>query len=247
MEYSDTYRGTMNYFIQFIHGPSTTAANNRSIDNSASYKVMVRYELKRSGCEIPTVIGALAGAELSSHEDDRIYVSPLFISTYYDYKAVSGPEAIIKWFNKEREGRIIKILTDKGEIFYGNNGIILDKDFTPLCLATAVVHWDEEMGTYSIDKYILHVHSKVFTDDNVAMNKALARKAIPYYLSNGVEDFGWNGRNNRPVEIRIGDCSEFIVKAKDYKEEKLDNATFTKVLQDNIDEVLTQLIDDDDR
>jgi hypothetical protein len=223
---------------------SNARGGNRSIDNSAAYKAMVKYELKRSECEIPVVVGPLARRELYTITEAETYVSPLYISTYYNFKSVSGPEAIIKWFNREQVGRIVKVVTNKGEIFYGNNGIILDKDFTPLLLATAKVHWDESADSAIVDKYIVYVHPKVFIDDSVAMNKSLARKAVPFYLSHSIYDC-WTV--SVPVEVKIEDCSNFVVKAKDCKETIPDSDSFTKVLQDNIDEVILQLTDDDNR
>lgn len=168
--------------------------------------------------------------------EDFEAVLPLCIDQ--SFKQCSGGDAILNYFSRGggyNTDRLATAKTPKGEFYYGNRGIILDKDYNPLLLSTVRMNFGE--GGYPVFGNItVHLSPKVFTDDEAILNKALAKKGMQYFLTTQPYFYG----ESRKVEVKIEDMSKFVRKVKTPDLESFSEEEIQKLLQDNIDEVLWQ-------
>ena len=147
----------------------------------------------------------------------------------------SGAETMLKHFVRfYNDSRIAQVFTPKGEVYYGTNGIILDKDFNPLLLTTVEVFPNGE--DYRYGGITAHLHPRVFTDDASLLNKHLAKKGICCFLTQNLNTLGDPGS----IKVEIDDCSKFLRKAIKPDLQKSFDTDIRKLLRDNIDEVLEQ-------
>lgn len=113
---------------------------------------------------------------------------------YYGNTAVKNTsDAIIKHFFRETQvghERLSKIVTKKGEVYYGGNGMIFDQHMKPLVLYTATVtsmtpitvpHRPVKMKA-TISALNVRVSPKVFLKDDI-LKKSIISKAIPSLVS----------------------------------------------------------------
>lgn len=244
MELSWSYQDTMRRIV------STSSFRNQDAVTGNHFPAALSFELNKNGCDIPVYCASRIDTILDRiSEDNCDIVIPLCIDAYR--RSFSGAETIIKHFVRFYAGnaRLAKAVTPKGEVYYGAGGIILDKNFNPLMVATARFDGPGPEifpGSGPTRKYngiTVHLHPNVFLDDTSVLNKSLAKKGMQFFLSCDV--IGWD--NTGTVKVVIDDCSKFIKKVN-----KPDVATFTpesvnNVLKDNINEVLGQFIIDSQR
>ena len=238
MEFSWNYEDTMRRLVTM---PNCMSLNTHlDARNAHSYSLMFKFSFNGDSGEIPTFAFAEINRYfLQPHEEVNTFVLPLYMSDYH--RSAAGAETIIKYFTRANDGRLNKAITPKGEIYYGNNGMILDKDFNPLLVSTIDVSFNHETNRLDQNKYIIHLTPRVFTDDDKMLNKSLAKKGIAYYLSHNSSTWGNNGL---PFKVVIDDCSDYFVKAHRPDVNNCTDRELNKVLKDNIDEVLGQIVDD---
>lgn len=201
--------------------------------------VMLAYDVGQ-GLEVPTFsLNQLTSAVLRSNEVCSVVV-PLTLESYT--KLCAGTDTMIRYLfaGYSSSTRLRKSRSNKGETYYGAPGILLDKDFSPLMIATSKVRLDEN-NNIQIDDRIIHIHPNVFLHDTGFLEKAIAKKGIAFYLSTGLTDYS----NNYKAKVVIDDCSQFIRKANIPRVGETSPKDFTNILKDNIDEVLSQIADDE--
>lgn len=213
MEFSDSFRYTMENFLR-------TSSFSRNYMNNQHEIAPVMFKFKYNSPEIPV---CLYFNSTSNRLDAEITA---FLPIIED-RAPRGAETLLKKFGRQRPDILLKYKLANGEIYYGNSGVIFDRGFNPLLLATCI---QEEGIGYENLKKIIHINPKVFTEEN-SLNKTLARKGIAFYLE------WFSGRNGQVV---IDDCSEFLYKIQNPHIEDIEN-NFKNVLKDNIDEILKQI------
>ena len=148
-----------------------------------------------------------------------------------DYAETKGAETALRKFVRQNPNVLLRVKLSNGEIYYGNSGIVLDKDFNVLLLVAYVVGDNTPIGDC---KRIIHIHPKVFTEEN-SINKTLAKKGVAFYLS--------RNDTHHDSSVVIDDSSKFFHKIeKPHTKDIKDN--FKTVLRDNIDEILRQLSND---
>lgn len=117
-------------------------------------------------------------------------------------------------FNK----RLIKIITSKGQTYYGGYGILLDADWNPLMLATLLARRISDLNSPSMElcfyKAVLHVSPKVFLNQADLMEKSIIKKVIPFYLANPLgrtaTGIGVMSEYLGTVQIEVDDMSRFF-------------------------------------
>lgn len=242
MEFSWAYEDTMRRIAsESCYVQTSTSCG--AVDSNA-YVAMLQFDLNKRCCDVPSILaGRIASYFPTDPEEVVTIVFPLFTGCYQ--KSCAGAETMLKYFTRESSGRINKVITSKGEIYYGNNGLILDKDFSPLLLSTVHMELNPETNRLETKYYTIHLHPNVFTDDTKLLNKSLAKKGIAYYLSNDAYN-GW-GSAHIPYKVEIDDCSQYIIKAKRPDVNTYTDSSLNQILKENIDEVLRQIADDNRR
>lgn len=124
--------------------------------------------------------------------------------------------------------RIRVVKTPKGDTYYGNRSMLLNRDMEPLYFAVASYYVDfENMHMLPLD-HILYIDPKVFRYQNDLMNKSIIKKLIPTMtLSND-------------YKFIIKDLSTWI--KKDVEPILKDSAsTLNNLLQDNLANILEKV------
>lgn len=146
--------------------------------------------------------------------------------------------------------RLLKITTNKGEIYYGGYGLILDEGFNPLLMcglkARKIVKGSNEGAKIVSMQYyraICHVSPVVFTEPNKLINKGIIKKLIPLYTTMDVNFLGADlyissNPDSRKVEVIIDDFSKFFITPVAPTPSKCTNDTLNKCLNDNIEDIL---------
>ena len=142
--------------------------------------------------EVPTITNVYAGDFANGGITE--VVIPLTILSEQSRRTA---DSILKWFfgtgRRYREYLgLKKAITNKGDVYYGAKGIVLDKDFTPLIVG--IKEFDRD--GFSFNRAILKVHPKVFTSGGI-IEKAIIKKLIPFYSTKTV--------SNRTVKVEVDD------------------------------------------
>lgn len=211
--------------------------------------VMLTFDVTYESSEVPTMCTRIYENLLSKITEPGTVVIPMAVDPYSFTAA--GAETMLKKFSRQSAscGRLLKAITPKGEVYYGNNGIILDKDFNPLFLSTRIVSCTNADATARGSRRItksgvtIYLSPKVFTNDQGMLNKALAKKGIAFYLSQNISMSYWDNQNER-AKVVIDDMSRFFKKVEKPDVNTLSNGVFTEILKGNIDEVLSQFYND---
>lgn len=147
--------------------------------------------------------------------------------------------------------RLLKVITTKGEVYYGGFGLVLDGEFNPLLMCTLrarkIVTRDdngEEVVNMKYHRAICHVSPIVFTEPNRLINKGIIKKLIPLYtttdllISSYRQTFFQDAFENRKIEVIIDDFSKFFISPVTPTAGKCSNDTLNKCLNDNIEDIL---------
>lgn len=94
-----------------------------------------------------------------------------------------------------------KAVTNKGEVYYGAPGLILNSNFEPLVIGMTEYDREEFSGTFN--RHVLKVNPEVFVSEGF-LEKAIIKKLIPFYSRNDVE--------GRTVRVEVDNISKYIVK-----------------------------------
>ena len=164
--------------------------------------------------------------------------------------------AVFKTFQmNDTEDRLIKITTDTGEVYYGGNGYILDKDYNLLILYTLHGVMEDRILHYKTGR--IYVNPKVFVSNGL-IEKGIIRKVIPAFVQEGImvdtnnigvtaQDINTVIGNSRgfvtqvikPLpEIVVADVTDrFIVKPKKPTPSTFSNEAMNDYLLEHLDEV----------
>jgi len=235
MEFSASYRSTMNNFVM---GGSLQSLTNHVYDARTidAYRGIVKATITPHECIIPSqLIYIDETSNLENLTEPEDIVAPLYREPFV--KVCSGADALFKYICRWCDARLGSFKV-KDDTYYGNRGILLDKNYTPLLLSTA--HLKEENSIISVQEYVIHVHPSVFTEETT-VNKAIARKGIPYYLSYVISNWG---NSAIPCRIVIDDSSDFYVKPSKPDFNNFSSDQVNNFLKEHIGEVLRQVADD---
>lgn len=145
---------------------------------------------------------------------------------------------------------LISVMTNKGLVYHGYNGGIFDSDFNPLLLATLVGHYNLNTNntirgiTYTECR--VYVHPKVVMDGTDIMHKAIMKKVIPYFLSEGDSCIPYTERiscpiiSNIKIKVLIEDTNRFF-KTPILTEQSLFDDDINNFLASHADTVADQI------
>lgn len=128
-------------------------------------------------------------------DKEYVYVTPLYLHSR-EYNCRTSEVLIKKFFSSGSQcGYLIKgTLGDR--VYYGNKGILLDKDHNVLFLATS------EPRTYSRAVFKnIYISPRVFTNLSDPINKHIVQKIIPFFCL-----------HDSDVNIHIKDMNHFLKK-----------------------------------
>lgn len=257
MEYSWRYRGAM--MRAFLGYDGMIAGNVDSVettlDNHNVFSKLFVIDVSSDEIEVPT----FARSAVESVVRDKLQfphmaniskvVIPMYVSGYNQTRrtadSIVGNFFLEVDFNK----RLQKVTTNKGEVYYGGRGIILDKDFNILLLCTIVCRKMVQMGIQVMSYYkpVIHVSPQVFLSGDGLIDKHILKKVIPFYVSHSISSVGTHAyfRSDIPEgtkpQILIDDVSKFIENPIKPTPQKCSDDVLNQILVDNVDDVLNQI------
>lgn len=246
MEYSYQFSETMQAMA--LRGNMYAIINSSSLQTCTSFPLFLCFTIDRAGCEIPKCVYDEAQRLMRRFAYPIKVAMALTVEPYAIYNRVTGGESAIKtlsrYGSRGSSGRMCAITVTKGEKYYGGNGIILDKDFDPLLLSTVYVRYLDSGPSIDADRGVLvHIHSKVFTEGDRSINKVLQKKGITYYLERGsANPNDW--RRGIPIKVILDDSKDFFKKVEKPNPATFSTTNLSKLVKDNIDEVLNQIVSD---
>lgn len=245
MKYSYQFSDTMQAMA--LRGNMHAAITSSSLQSCTSFPLFLCFTIDRAGCEIPKCVYNEAQKLLNKFGEPTKVVMALTIEPYGVYNRITGGVSAIKalsrYGSRDSNRRICAITTSKGEKYFGGNGLILDKDLDPLLLSTVHVGYSEQGSFIDVERgALVHIHPKVFIEGDRSINKVLQKKGITYYLERGTPNPD-SGRR-MPIKVVLDDSKEFIKKIAKPNPTTFSTANISKLVKDNIDEVLNQIVSD---
>lgn len=140
--------------------------------------------------------------------------------------------------------RLQKIVTSKGEVYYGGKGIIFDENYTPLLLCTLAARREDNNNAIVYYRPVCHINPKVFLEPDKLINKGIIKKLIPCYTSEEIypPTSGFNGvesiLENRKVKVIVDDFNKFFVEPIKPTPSAYSNDALNECLIDNIEDIM---------
>lgn len=256
MEYSWRYKNTlMRVFSECDDSAVSNVSNTETaLDNHNVFNRLFVIDVSSDEIEVP-VFARHAVESVVRGKLEFPYIShaskiviPMYVNTYN--MAARTADSIMNIFFSRTyfNQRLQKVTTNKGEVYYGGRGIILDKDFNILFLCTIVCRRMEHEGRQVMSYYkpVIHVSPQVFLRGDGLIDKSILKKVIPFYVSHNINSVNTYGyfRSDIPEgtkpQILIDDISKFIENPAKPTPQKCSDDVLNQILADNADEVLNQ-------
>lgn len=203
-------------------------ADELSLDSNNVYKHFFTLDLSKDDViDIPIYCRAIVESTMKSNvtypflpQTSKIII-PLYVNSEIQHRRTA--DSIIKYFfnSVSFEKRLVKVVTNKDEVYYGGPGLILDKNFNPILLCT--VRAEKEVGIdnktyYSYTKVVIKVSPSVFTCNTGLLEKNILKKVIPLYITNPVNYIRVSARflnhiaEDAIASVEVEDISKYIEK-----------------------------------
>lgn len=232
-----------------------------AFENNNVFNLFLRVDISGPEIDVPLMCKYKVEEGLLSN-----YIQPnslkemavsLFENSYPQSRRTAN--AIFKTFQmNDTRDRLMKITTNNGEVYYGGNGYILDKDYNLLILYT--LH-----GVIGEDRILhcktgrIYVNPKVFVSNGL-IEKGIIKTVIPAFVQEGImvgtssfigvtaHDINTYIRNSndfltqviKPLpEIIVADVTDrFIVRPKKPTPSTFNNDAMNDYLLEHLDEVV---------
>ncbi len=257
MRYSWRYINTLEEVFMRAENTAVGDVTNleTTLDRHNAFNRMFVIDISSNEIEVPvfaraTVEGVVKAKLESSHINsvDKIVI-PMYVNSYNQTRRTAD-SIITEFFSRVKfNSRLQKVTTNKGEVYYGGKGIILDKDFNIILLCTIICRKVELGGGQVMSYYkpMIHVSPQVFLRNEDLINKSILKKIIPFYVAHNISSFNTAYayfRSEIPVgtkpQILVDDVSKFIEKPAKPTPQKCSDDILNQVLIDNIDDILNQ-------
>lgn len=256
MEYSWRYE---NALMGVFSSYGSTVVNDvtnleTTLDKHNVFNRMLVIDVSSDEIEVPVFVRAVVETTVKdgfehpyTRQVDKIVI-PMYVNTDNQSKRTAD-SIVINFFSRVNfSQRLQKITTNKGEVYYGGKGIILDRDFNILLLCTIVCRKIKyvESQVMSYYKPIVHLSPQVFLRGESLIDKHILKKIIPFYISHNIDSVSTCAffRNDIPrgtkPQILIDDVNGFIEKPVKPTPQKCSDDVLNRLLIDNIDNVLNQ-------
>ena len=231
---------------------SSRLESNLSLDSNNIFKKSLIVDLDNDEIEIPVI----ARTYFEKHIADNLKYSTIMeikriILPLYNNTADITKKTFNSIINQifaqvNYSSRLQKVITSKGDIYYGGRGIILDKDFTPLLLCTLATR---KASINGIDKMVFyrpicHISPKVFLEHNNIVSKGIINKIIPYYVNNDIEfpviynNAFTKNLDNKKVKVVVDNFDKFFIEPVKPTPSSTINDILNQCLIDNIDDIM---------
>lgn len=247
---------TMPFYIPRSPRYNPNLGNNLTLDSNNVFSKSLVVDITGDDIEIPSIARvhyeSVIYNNLAYNDINKVErtILPLYANSNSQNKRTFN--GIMREFfcQVSFNQRLLKVTTNKGEIYYGGCGLILDEGFNPLLMcglkARKRIMEDEEcIEDVSMQYYraICRINPIVFAEPNKLINKGIIKKLIPLYTTMDISfpfsNYGIsNNPDSRKVEVIIDDFSKFFITPIAPTPSKCSNDTLNKCLNDNIKDIL---------
>lgn len=232
---------------------------NLAFENHNVFNLFLRVDISGPEIDVPLMCKYKVEEGLLSNYNQpnslKEMAVALFENSYPQSRRTAN--AIFKTFqmNNNRD-RLMKITTNTGEVYYGGNGYILDKDYNLLILYTLHGVMEDRILHYKTGR--IYVNPKVFVSNGL-IEKGIIKTVIPAFVQEGIvvgssrtgitfqeindpirNVFGSIVEVTKPIpEIVVTDVTDrFIVKPKKPTPSTFNNEAMNDYLLEHLEEVV---------
>lgn len=233
---------------------------NLAFENNNVFNLFLRVDISGPEIDVPLMCKYKVEEGLLSNYNYpnslKEMAVALFENSYPQSRRTAN--AIFKTFqmNNTRD-RLMKITTNSGEVYYGGNGYILDKDYNLLILYTLHGVMEDRILHYKTGR--IYVNPKVFVSNGI-VEKGIIKTVIPAFVQEGIriaraniegvtyqeinmpirgEDGSIIGYTSPIPEIVVADVTDrFIVKPKKPTPSTFNNEAMNDYLLEHLDKVV---------
>lgn len=228
-------------------GTSYQLSNSLTLDSNNVFSRSIIVDLNKDEIELPVIairhFEEAAGSSITPSISIEKVILPLYNNTY-DQSRRTFDTIMAQFFaDTSYEGRLLKITTNKGEVYYGGKGIIFDGNYNPLLLCTLKARRVvTEIGKYTAYyRPVCYVSPRVFEEPNTIVNKGIIKKLIPFYTSHGMAfplGLFKDEAEDRKVQVVIDNFDKFFVKPVKPSPSTCSNELLNQCLIDNIEDII---------
>lgn len=258
MEYSWRYVNTLTRVFSHIDDTSVGEVANEliTLGRHNAFNRLFVVDVSSDEIEVPTfarsVVESTVRRNLEYPHISHVgkIVIPMYVNTYNLATRTADSIVNIFFLRTNFNQRLRKVTTNKGEVYYGGKGIILDKDFNILLLCTIVCRKIEHGGRHIMSYYkpIIHVNPQVFLKNEGLINKSILKRIIPFYISHNIDsvdthNYFFDGipEGTKP-QVLIDDVDKFMEHPVKPSPQKCSDDVLNQLLVDNVDDVLNQFL-----
>lgn len=232
---------------------------NLAFENNNVFNLFLRVDISGPEIDVPLMCKYKVEEGLLSNYNQpnslKEMAVALFENSYPQSRRTAN--AIFKTFQmNDNRDRLIKITTNTGEVYYGGNGYILDKDYNLLILYTLHGVMEDRILHYKTGR--IYVNPKVFVSNGI-VEKGIIKTVIPAFVQEGIvvgssrtgitfqeindpirNVFGSIVEVTKPIpEIVVTDVTDrFIVKPKKPTPSTFNNDAMNDYLLEHLDKVV---------
>ena len=254
MEFNPRFiRNVMGVFYNNESGNPEQLGMNLSLDSNNVFRRSLVIEVNDDEVEIPVIarkhLERLVSDNMSYPTIMGIkrIILPLYDNAPSQERRTFG-SIITQLFTKVIYGeRLQKIITNRGEVYYGGRGIIFDESYTPLLLCTLTArsaHTEDNGNIMVYYRPVCHVSPKVFLESDKLVNRGIIKKLIPCYTSRGVDFPTINNYRfrsnpeNKKVQVIVDNFDKFFVEPIKPTPSATTNDALNECLIDNMDDIM---------
>ena len=255
MEYNWRYKNTlMGVFLRYDNAAVNNVDNiETTLDNHNAFNRLFVIDVSSDEIEVPVFARSVVEFVVKNKLEfpHTIHTSKIVIPMYvnsYTQSRRTADSIVVEFFSRVNfNQRLQKVITNKGEVYYGSKGIILDKDFNILLLCTLACRRMEYSGRQVMSYYkpVIHVSPQVFLRGEGLIDKSILKKIIPFYVSHAIDsvsttnyDFVSDIPEGTKPQILIDDVSKLIENPVKPTPQKCSDDVLNQILADNADDVL---------
>lgn len=232
---------------------------NLAFENNNVFNLFLRVDISGPEIDVPLMCKYKVEEGLLSNYNypnslKEVAVA-LFENSYPQSRRTAN--AIFKTFQmNDNRDRLMKVTTNTGEVYYGGNGYILDKDYNLLILYTLHGVMEDRILHYKTGR--IYVNPKVFVSNGL-IEKGIIKTVIPAFVQEGIridtnnigvtaQEINTSIRNSmglvtqvtKPLpEIVVADVTDrFIVRPKKPTPSTFNNDAMNDYLLEHLDKVV---------
>lgn len=230
-----------------------------AFENNNVFNLHLKVDISGPEIDVPLMCKTSVENAISNNQTSGFNIKEVAVALFNNDYPVERrtANAIFKSFQmSDTRDRLIKITTNNGEVYYGGNGYILDKDYNLLILYTLHGVMGDRLLHYKTGR--IYVNPKVFVSNGL-VEKGIIKTVIPAFVQEGIvvgssrigitfqeindpirNVFGSIVGVTKPIpEIVVTDVTDrFIVKPKKPTPSTFNNEAMNDYLLEHLEEVV---------